>query len=360
MTSDEQRTDDGPRQRPPSSRVGPGRATIADVAEHAGVSLQTVSNAINAPHRLRPETLDKVMASVAHLRYTPNHAARSLRTQSAAMFGCRLLPPDRRGSGGVLDRFLYALSDEARSAGHGLVCHAAATDEEELDIIDSLVRRSAVDGFVITGTHHGDLRPAWLRKRGIPFVSFGRPWGAGVSGHCWVDVDETAGTAAATEHLIAGGHKRIAFLGWPEPNGVGEQRRAGWVQTIKRRRLPLRGNSVTCGDDVESGRHAAAQMLERDNGPTGFVCASDAIAIGVLHAVNDRGLRAGPDIGIVGFDDSVGSQLVRPFLSTVRQPLDRVAHEIVRLLVGNVGRGRRRAERVLLTPDLIVRESSPR
>lgn len=335
------------------------RTTVSMVAEHAGVSIQTVSNAINAPHLLREQTLQRVLASIDELQYTPNHAARSLRTQSAGMIGCRLLPSARRGSGAVLDRFLYALSDAARTAGDGLVCHAASTDEDEIAIFDVLVRRHAVDGFVISGTHYHDPRPDWLVGHHVPFVSFGRPWGGDVTGHCWVDIDGAAGTDAATTHLLEQGHERIAFLGWPAPNGVGEDREAGWRRAMRRHRRGVRGLSATCGDSVEAGAEAAQRLLASSGAPTAFVCVSDAVALGAMRAVEDAGHRVGPDVGVVGFDDSASADLVRPGLTSVHQPIEQAAEHLVRMLRAHIG-GTAPDEQLLLAPSLVVRGSSVR
>lgn len=355
--------DDRSKAEPKRRASGPGRpvrATIATVAEDAGVSQMTVSNAINAPHLLRPETLERVQSSIERLQYQPNQAARSLRTRSAHSIGCRLLPPDRRGSGGVLDRFLYALSEAAGGADYGLSCYAAASDEDEIAIFDKLSRRHSVDGFVITGTRYADARPEWLVRHRVPFAAFGRLWGAESDKHSWVDIDGASGTAAATSHLIEQGHRRIAFVGWPKPNGLGEDRRSGWARTMKSWRLPVRGLGAVAADSIEAGAATALELLRSANPPTGFVCVSDAIAIGVLRAVEDHGLRAGADVGVVGFDDSVGAQLTRPGLSSVGQPLEAAADRLVRILLRHLERRQAAPEHVLLPPELVVRGSSLR
>ena len=161
-----------------AARAPGTRPTVESVARHARVSRQTVSNALNAPQRVRPDTLSRVLASIEQLGYRPNSAARNLRTQSTRLLGCRLLPSLQMGTGGVLDRFLHALCDAARDRGYDVLSFAASTDDAELDVIDDLLRRTAVDAYVIAGTHHVDPRPGWLTARGAPFVAFGRPWGS--------------------------------------------------------------------------------------------------------------------------------------------------------------------------------------
>src|SRR6202050_1565973 len=104
------------------------RPTIEMVAKQAGVSRQTVSNAANAPHRLRPETLARVLGTIDELGYRPSQAARSLRTRATQVIGCRLLPSNYGGTGGILDRLLHALCDAARSNGYNVLTFSAGSE----------------------------------------------------------------------------------------------------------------------------------------------------------------------------------------------------------------------------------------
>ncbi len=123
------------------------------------------------------------------------------------------------------------------------------------------------------------------------------------------------------------------------------------------RGLPTTGLASRVEDTVVSGRSAAGVLLDEAR-PTAFVCASDTLAMGVLHTLHERGLRAGDDVAVVGFDDSQVAQVVRPGLSSVRQPLEEVAVEVVKALEGLLGHPRVAHPGVLLTPTLEVRDSS--
>ena len=217
------------------------RPTIEVVAKRAGVSRQTVSNAANAPHRLRPETLQKVLGTIDELGYRPSQAARSLRTSATQVIGCRLLPGNYAGTGGVLDRLLHALCDAAREKGYGVLTFSAANDDDEIGVLDDLLRRNAVDGIVLANTHHGDVRPGWLIEQGAHFVAFGRPWGVARSEHSWVDVDGASGTSQAVHHLADLGHSRVGFLGLPQGSGVGDDRFQGWQTAVEALGLPVVG-----------------------------------------------------------------------------------------------------------------------
>src|SRR4051794_8578344 len=206
------------------------RPTLEIVAARAAVSRQTVSNVLNAPHLVRPDTRSRVEAVIAELGYRPNRAARTLKTRRSQLLGARIETPKDGINGVVLDRFLHALTSQAQAQGYRVMLFSAARDEDEIGQYAQLLEDHDLDAFVLTGTHVGDARTAWLAERGVPFVTFGRPWGVPTAQHSWVDVDGSAGTRAATEHLLALGHRRIAFLGWPEDAAVGDDRRAGWQQ----------------------------------------------------------------------------------------------------------------------------------
>jgi DNA-binding LacI/PurR family transcriptional regulator len=233
--------------------------------------------------------LHKVLEAIEELGYRPSQAARSLRTEATHIIGCRLLPSNYGGTGGVLDRLFHALCDAARSSGYDILTFSASTDDDEIAVYDDLLRRRAVDGFVLANTHHVDARPGWLIGRGARFVAFGRPWGVKRSLHSWVDVDGASGTAEAVRHLARLGHSRIAFLGLAEVSGVGDDRYQGWETAMRAMRLPVKGLVARAEDGIASGRALAEALFDGSRPPTALVCVSDAMAVGAMGAVEDRG-----------------------------------------------------------------------
>ncbi|MGH3371946.1 MAG: substrate-binding domain-containing protein, partial [Nocardioidaceae bacterium] len=233
-------------------------------------------------------------------------------------------------------------------------------DPDEGDAIagyEDLLRSTAVDAFVITDTYRGNPQAGWLEERGAPFVAFGRPWDAPHARHPWVDVDGRTGVMLAVDHLVERGHRRLAWVGWQKSSFIGEDRRTGWADAMHRHGLSTSRLSARGDDTVDFGTRAALALLEKES-PTAFVCVSDTVAMGVMHALAQRGLAPGRDVAVVGFDDSIAAQVAPPGLTSVRQPLEQVAVEIVNLL------GRRLSHKpidrpgLLLAPTLIVRGSS--
>ncbi|RNL62249.1 LacI family transcriptional regulator [Nocardioides marmoriginsengisoli] len=342
----------------PIRRLTDAQPTLATVAERAGVSRQTVSNALNNPELLREDTLARVQEVIAELGYTPNRAARQLRTRSSHMIGLRFEPAPEGTSNALMDRFVHTLVEATAKTGHHIVLFSGDPDDP-LDGYDELLRATAVDAFVITDTYAGTPQADLLHGVGAPFVTFGRPWEDPSARHPWVDVDGARGGELATEHLIEVGHTRVAWLGWERESRIGEDRRTGWRRALDAAGLDATGLGVRTTDNVDAARMAAHELLE-DGRTTGFACVSDTIALGVLHALAERGLRPGADIGVVGFDDSLGAQVTWPGLTSVRQPLEQVAIEIVDLVntvlslkaVANPAR--------MLEPTLVVRRSTLR
>ncbi len=356
--------------------VDGSRPTLSTVAQHARVSRQTVSNVLNSPEIVRPATRERVLRAIADLDYRPNVVARQLRTRRSSVLGLRMPPASDGISGQVLDRFLHALTGEAQRAGLRVMLFTAEDDDAEIREYQNLRATTGIDGFVLADTHAGDPRTRWLAEHDVPFVTFGRPWDddragtddlAGtddgkrgeVDGHPWVDIDGRAGTRAATQHLLDAGHRRIAFLGWPEGSGVGDDRFAGWHATLAD--AGLAGDAVVqrTPDGVAQGVAAATRVLARDDA-TALVCVSDSIALGALAAMREHAAsRSGrPSVAVTGFDDTPVARAVD--LTSVAQPVGDVAARAVGLLRAQIeGRPEIAPDRqVLVEPHLVVRATS--
>ena len=342
----------------PSRRLIGPHPTLATVAERAGVSRQTVSNALNNPELLREDTLARVQAVIDELGYTPNRAARQLRTRASHMIGLRFEPAQEGTSNALMDRFVHSLVEATARTGHHILLFSGDPDDL-LDGYDELLRATAVDAFVITDTYAGTPQADLLGRVGAPFVTFGRPWDDPAATYPWVDVDGARGAELATQHLLDAGHRRVAWLGWEKTSRIGEDRRSGWQRAMTTAGGDTAGLGVRITDNVDAARMAAHELLE-DGTVTGFACASDTMAIGVLHALAERDLRPGADVGVVGFDDSLGAQVTWPGLTSVRQPLEQVAIEIVDLLHTVLSLQTPENTARMLEPTLVVRRSTQR
>ena len=166
----------------PGSQLPVTPTTLADVAERAGVSRQTVSNAVNNPDLLRPDTLERVRQTIAELGYSPNRAARNLRTRTSSLIGLRFTPAQEGTANAMMDRFVHSLVEASDEAGYHVLLFPA-DDEDPVGGYDNLLRSTAVDAFVVTDTYLGNPQAAWLSQQRAPFVAFGRPWDDDVARH---------------------------------------------------------------------------------------------------------------------------------------------------------------------------------
>ncbi|WP_223692522.1 LacI family DNA-binding transcriptional regulator [Leifsonia poae] len=335
--------------------------TVLDVALAAGVSRQTVSNVLNAPEMVRQGTRERVEAAILDLGYRPHASARRLRTQKSSTIGIRLDPITTDGiSGSILDRFLHALTEQADRKNLRVLLFTAAGPEDEIAQFGRLSDGADVDAFVLTSTFHGDPRTEWLIERGQSFVTFGRPWGIDDMAdpeHLWVDVDGRHGLREATTHLLAGGARRIGFLGWPTGSGTGDDRRLGWLEA-------MRSDSGLSADELavlevaaEDGVNFGAEAMRRLELAAGtldaVVCTSDSLALGALMATAGR-------LPVIGYDNTPVAASIG--FSSVEQPLDEVATGVLDLLTGAHG-GRVTTETSasdprhrMVAPRLVVRD----
>src|SRR6201999_1921658 len=146
--------------------------TLADVAERAGVSRQTVSNAVNNPELLRPDTLARVQDAIAELGYSPNRAARNLRTRASHLIGLKFNPAQEGTANAAMDRFVHSLVETSGESGYHLLLFSGTTDDP-VRAYDDLLRSTAVDAFIVTDTYLGNPQAAWLTSKRAPFVAFG-------------------------------------------------------------------------------------------------------------------------------------------------------------------------------------------
>lgn len=326
------------------------KPTLASLAAELKVSRQTVSNVINFPDRVRPETRQRVQEAIDRAGYMPSAAARALRNQRAMAIGLRLSNPRNGISGSFMDGFTHELVTLADREGYKVVLFPAETKAEEVLKLTELRRTLAIDACVLTDTWVDDDRPAQLTEARVPFAVFGRPWDAEDHGR-WVDVDGRDGAAQAARYLRSLGHERIGFMGWSDGSPVGKDRREGWKAELGLTDAEAAELTVESDDTVDCGAANMAELLDR--GATAAVCASDSLSLGA-HTENRRRRREG--ISLVGFDDTPVAQAVG--LPSVRQPVAEVARLVLERLLAQLSDAGESVEGVIVPPTLVVRDAA--
>ncbi|MEU8515719.1 LacI family DNA-binding transcriptional regulator [Kitasatospora sp. NPDC048722] len=333
-----------------------GASTIEEVARAAGVSRQTVSNALNAPHRVRPDTLERVTAAIRELGYQPDQSARSLRSGARRTIGYLSPVDDPFDPNPLMAGFLEALVDAAGAQGLRVLLFRPAPGTSDapgagdaLAAIDALVAARQVDGLVLADVLRDDPRIAHVARVGVPFTTFGRT-GPGEPQH-WVDIGNGPAMAAVVRHLAERGHRRLGYLGGPEDLPWMAERRAGFLAEVRRLGLTA---EVAAGSDVAALRG----LLHRPDRPTAVAAASDLLALDVYEAVRAGGLTVGREVAVTGFHDTPLCRHLHPALTSVRLPLRAIAAALVERLLGQVRGDRAPGAGLELPTELVVRASS--
>jgi DNA-binding LacI/PurR family transcriptional regulator len=337
----------------------PSRVTLKDVAAKAGVSYQTVSKVLNQQAQVTPETEARIWTAVSELNYQPNISARNLRTQASKLIGYGWSHPPGRSTHPVLDRFLHSAAHAAESYGYHLLTFVLGDDlNANLSAYNDLHARRQVDGFILANTVQDDPRIARLIEQQIPFVSFGQAndsWE-----FCWVDVDGRYGIELTVNHLLQRGHRRIAFITWPEGSQSGYHREQGYLYSLQEAGVIPNPAWIRRGQDMaQTGAEGLNELwaLPEADRPTAVVCISDLIAIGAMNAAAAAGLAVGQDVAITGFDDVPMAEFLHPPLTTVRQPIAEAGQRIIDLLLAQINGEAFTCAGTLLRPELVVRES---
>jgi len=336
------------------------KVTLKDVAKHAGVSYQTVSKILRGQIQVTPEVRARVQRTVEELGYRPNVTARNLRTQASHLIGYSWQPSRQNFLSPILEEFEQSVVEAAEKRGYHILLFPQPEGTDSSKTYEELVYSGRVDGFILSDLGYNDRRIPALQALNIPLVAFGRT-------HCddctfsFVDVDGRAGVRLVVKHLLNQGHERIAVLAWPEESRVGTDRLSGYLDAMNEAGIPVDPAWVKRGaGEYDYGYAATHELLALParQRPTAIVTVFDLIAIGAMHAIEERGLVVGRDIAVTGFDDMPVIVYLRPGLTTLRQPAWDVGQRVIEILVDQLEGNTSEAKQVLLPPELIIRESS--
>ena len=328
--------------------------TIKDVARAAGVSVASVSRALNGHENVTPETRERIESVARELRYMPHGAARSLITKRTQTIGAVL--PDLYGE--FFSELIRGMDVAAqRNRLHLLVSSTHGSASETARALRALQGR--VDGLLVMSPYaDADLLADNLPAK-LPAVLMNTR----VSGAAYPSliIDNYAGAYAMVRHLVERGYRRIALIAGPEQNFDAQERRRGYATALKQF-LPGADEIVLPGDFTEGAGYRAAQALQAGpDRPDAVFAANDTMALGCLFALNEAGVRVPQDIAVVGFDDIPIARYVTPALTTVRVRIAELGERATARLVGAIERpDSARPEAETLGCDLVVRQSCAR
>ena len=338
--------------------TGNGRGvTLDQVAQAAGVSRATVSRVVNGNPKVGGDAKRQVERAIERLGYVPNPAARSLVTRRSDSIGVVIPePPGMLFGDPYFPRLLRGVSSElaARNLQLVLLMPQSAAEEQRLE---GYLTAGHVDGALLVSLHGDDRLPAALAGRGIPVVVGGRPPGGGTVSY--VDVDNVAGARSAVAHLVARGRRTIATIAGPTDMSVGIDRLEGHRQALTAAGLAAEPALEAAGDFTQAGgAEAMRRLLDARPDIDGVFAASDLMAVGAIQVLRAAGRRIPEDVAVVGFDDSAIAAASEPPLTSVRQPIEEMGREMVRLLLDGAARPGAVPRTVILGTQLVERRSS--
>jgi DNA-binding LacI/PurR family transcriptional regulator len=330
-------------------------ATMRDVAEQAGVSIQTVSNVLNERPIVAEETRQRVLQTVQQLGYQPNAIARGLRANRTNTIALVLMTSQRRYlvRKPYLNDLISGIADAARDSNFGLLFQSVAPEASAAPIAE-LFRSRRVDGVILNSTESGEMYVTDLLSSRVPFVLIDRPI-VGPEAAC-VRGDYYGGACLAVRHLIAQDHTRIGYLSGDTRAYSGAQRLQGYRDVMAEAGL---AEAIIYTDwSQEDAARALPELLDQYPDLTAVFVASDLMAVGVYEAAEARGLRIPDDLAVVGFNDLYFTTLLRPTLTTVHLPAYELGVQATEMMLARLTTGRFPTTDLVLPTALMVRASA--
>ncbi|CAH0318481.1 HTH-type transcriptional regulator DegA [Peribacillus sp. Bi96] len=331
-----------------------GRVTLQQVAKHAGVSTSTASLIVRNNPRISEATRKKVLKSMHELGYVYDRIAANLRSQSSDTVGIIITDI----SNTFFSEFLIGVHDALDEVGYTVLLGTTFDSVAKQDHLLSTMLEHRVGGLILCPVSESSQdtierlneidTPMVLAVRELPEVNSD-----------YVGIDYPEGARIAVNHLIEKGHKRIALLGGIKESSTWIERMEGYREALSRAGLEVDESLVIDSAPTrEGGLEAVLKVLENPNPPTAIFCFSDLIAFGVMQGLRMKGMNPGIDIDIVGFDNVPVAEIYHPPLTTISSFPRRIGKEAANLLYQQMEKIEREQQRIILNPELIIRESS--
>jgi LacI family transcriptional regulator, galactose operon repressor len=330
------------------------RATIRDIARHAGVSVATVSRVINGRPDVAAETREAVLRHVRTHNFTTNRSARALSVGRTGLVGFTVPNTHAEYFANILSGATEALYEQDMRV---VLCPTEHEHERELTLLEKLMQGTTDGAILLLPTETSEELKS-LQTHGFRFV-VADPRHQLDEGIPAVSSSHWAGAKAATEHLLELGHRRVGLITGERGWVAAEDRIAGYHSALAAAGIVPTPELVAEGDFlVDSGREAGLRLLDLPDPPTAILASNDNMAVGAMQAARARGLSVPYDLSVVGYDDLEKAGIVTPALTTVRQPLAELGRTAVSLLMRLIEGQRVEALHVELAAKLVVREST--
>ena len=307
-------------------------ATIREVAEHAGVSIKTVSRVVNNEPNVRPATRERVMKAVSALDYEPHPAARGLAGRRTFSIGLLYENPHEFS---YIQKILEGAHAACETTGHALMLRPCNEDVTPA-LVRQFARQTRVDGLLLTApiADRPDII-SLLVESGIAFalISPRETNPERIS----VNPDDVEAGRTLTEHVISLGHRRIGWVRGDARHGASDRRLAGHLDGLREHAVDIDRNLIVDGRfDFDSGKRGFHALWQLPDRPTAIIACNDDTAAGVVVAAHEQGVSVPGTLSVAGFDDSPTATHTWPALTTVRQPIAAIASRATELLIAGL------------------------
>ncbi|MEJ2757575.1 MAG: LacI family DNA-binding transcriptional regulator [Anaerolineales bacterium] len=314
-------------------------ATIRDVAKKARVHPSTVSRVFSGSASISESTRQRVLDAADDLGFQPNAIARSLSTQRTNTIGI-VVPHVFEGffDDSFFPQIMRGMLEAAYNHKFRLIVGGSQGFQDEISQIVDIMQSSQADGIVVMSSRLDVNTVDQLRDQNTPFVLLGHPPKQDISEIIWVDADNRLSTKQAIEHLLSLGHHKIAYVGGDPKTLTTRERQQAYEDTMKAAGIKLNPKWIDYGYFDEPGGYTAVQRMKvlGEDTPTAYYAANDLMAIGVLRALAELGLRVPQDVSVMGTNNSYISQHTSPPLTTIEVPYAELGKKAVELLITQI------------------------
>ena len=326
---------------------------MREVAEHAGVSVTTVSHVVNNTRAVNPDTRKRVEEAMRILGYQPNVVARSLRRGKTHTIG--IILPDSANT--YFAEVVRGVEDTSFSHGYSVILCNSDNDLDKERLYTNVLLEKQVDGSIIVAAGLSSENIRNLLAREIPLVLVDRR--VPEVDADYVLTDNQGGGRLATSHLIDRGHRAIACIAGPEGVKLSSDRIAGYQQALEQAGIAIQPQLILRGDfQYQSGYHAAQRLFGNRSMPTAIFACNDLMAIGAYRFAHEKGLRIPDQLSIVGFDDIRLAAYAYPPLTTIRQSKHTMGASAAKLLLERMTNRELAPRLEILETQLVIRQST--
>lgn len=336
-----------------------GSMTIKDIAKKCGVGVSTVSRAMNNHPDINPETKGMIMRVIEESNYVPNNSARNLKRSDAKAIAVLV-----KGIGNTFfSELVRGLEKECQKRGYSCILQNVEEQDNELDTALHIAKEKKLRGLVFLGGNFSHPKEK-LDQLEVPYV-LSTICTAGMQGEnrAAVSVDDFRESYKMTDYLISLGHRDIAIITAPrEDESIGKLRLLGYKKALEDHGIPYREALVSFMDMNEdrysfrSGYRLAGKLLDQAKF-TALYATSDTLAIGACRALKERGISVPGDCSVAGFDGMEAGEFYIPSITTIRQPVEKIAKATADLLFDMID-GKENAKQLIFDGELLKREST--